>query len=73
MYFNILIFSHFNIEIFSCGLAMRRSLLYLKYSIDQYAFACDLNSVCIVDLTFDCFFVLELEFTLFNFIVSENR
>ena len=73
MYFNILIFGHFNIEILICGLAMRRSGLYLGYNIDQYAFACDLNSVCIVYLTFYCLYVFELECMLFNFIVSENR
>ena len=73
MYFNILTFGHFNIESLICGLAMRRNCLYLEYNIDQYAFACDLNSVCIVYLTFDCLYVFELEFMLFNFIVSENR
>ena len=54
---------------------MRHSRLYLEYKIDQYAFACDLNSVCIVYLTFDCLYVYELEFIfmLVNFIVSENR
>ena len=48
-----LIFGHSNIEILICGLAMRCSRLYLGYKIDKYAFACDLNSVCIVYLTFD--------------------
>ena len=70
MYCNI---CHFNIEILICGLAMRRSCFYLEYNIDQYAFACDLNSVCIVYLTVYCLYVFELEFMLFNFIVSENR
>ena len=59
--------------IFICGLAMRRSRFYLENNIDQYPFACDLSSVCIVNLTFDCLYVFELEFMLFNFLVSENR
>ena len=67
MYFNILIVGHFNIEILICGLAMGCSRLYLEYKIDQYTFACDLNSVCIVYLTFDCLYVFEMEFILFNF------
>ena len=73
MHFNILNFGHFNIEIIICGLAMRRNRLYLEYNLDQYAFACDLTGVCIVYLTFDCLYVFEMEFMLFNFIVSENR
>ena len=73
MYFNTLIFGHFYIEILICGLAMRRSRLYLEYKIDQYAVACDSNSVCIVYLTFDFLYVFELKFMLFNSIVSENR
>ena len=59
MYFNSLIFGHSNTEILICGLAMRRSRLYLEYKIDQYAFACDSNSVCIVYLTFDCLYVFN--------------
>ena len=73
MYFNTLIFGLFNIEILICGLAMRRSRLYLEYKIDQYVFACDSNSVCIVYLTFDCLYVFELKFMLFNCTVSEKR
>ena len=49
-YFNILIFGHFDFEILICGLAMKRSRLYLEYNIDQYVFSRDLNSVCIVYL-----------------------
>ena len=73
MYFNTLIFGHFNIIIIIFGLAMRRSRLYLEYKIDQFVFACDSNSVCIVYLTFDSLYVFELKFMLFNCIVSENR
>ena len=60
MYFSILICGNFNIEILSYGLAMRRSRLYFEYSIDQYAFACDLNSVCIIYLSFHFVYVFDM-------------